>query len=157
MYASVRWISRSTLLLVGALAFNLSLAPALGAQTPTDGRWMAWLGCWQPTDPGAPVGGGQVCVLPKAGSAGVTFATIAAGKVVAERDVVADGRPHAITEGGCRGTEVFEWSKDSRRLFRHADMTCTGGNQRSMTGILAFLPDDKWVQIEAAGVKDNLG
>ncbi len=157
MYASVRWISRSTMLVVGAFALTLTLAPALRAQTPTDGRWMAWLGGWQPTDLGAPVGGGQVCVLPRAGSSGVTFATMGAGKVVGEREVIADGRPHTIAEGGCRGSEVFEWSKDSRRLFRRAEMTCTGGNQRSMTGVLAFLPDDKWVQIEAAGVKDNMG
>jgi len=143
-----------------ALGLSLALAalalatPARG-QAPADAHWLPWLGCWEivvPTGQTAPPGRAQVCVHAAPGAPGATFVNMLGGKVVSQEEVVADGARHSVAQGGCTGWQTASWSADGRRLFHHSELDCGAGNKRSSSGVMAFLPDDQWLQVDAAGV-----
>ena len=147
-------LRRLLLLAAAVLGASAALTSSARAQAPADARWLPWLGCWQAVAPdGATLSGGpQVCVHAAAGAPGVTFASLLAGKVVSQREVVASGARSPIAEGGCRGWESNTWSADARRVYRRSELNCDGGGRRTSTGVISFLPDDRWVDIDAAGV-----
>ncbi len=146
-------------LLLAALGLIAAAAPAR-AQAPADGRWLPWLGCWEAM---APAGQrtvttpAQLCIHANAGARGVTFANLVGGKVLGEHEVVADGARHPVAEGGCRGWETAVFSQDAHRVFRRTELDCDGGGRRVSTGVIAFLPDDQWVEVDAAGLPHNRG
>lgn len=144
-------------LLLALLA--LAAAPAR-AQAPADSRWLPWLGCWEATAPAgqktvaAPA---QLCIHSSPGAPGATFTTLVAGKTLGRHDVVADGNRHPVAEGGCHGFETATWSHDAHRVFRRTVLDCDGGGRRISTGVISFLPDDEWVEVDAAGTAGSRG
>ncbi len=147
-------------LLVALLALLAGVAAPARAQAPADARWLPWLGCWETMAPAgqrAVSTQAQLCIHSRAGTPGVTFANLVAGKVLGEHEVVADGARHPVAEGGCRGWETATWSRDARRVFRRTELDCDGGVRRTSTGVIAFLPDDEWVEVDAAGLPNNRG
>jgi len=151
--------TRRLLFLVVAAAIGVAVAggPAR-AQAPADGHWLPWLGCWAPVPgPDQPDNAtkGGLCIHATAGAPGVTFATVAEGKVIGQHPIVADGARHTVTEGGCQGWESAKWSSDGRRLLRRAELDC-GGARRLISGVLLMQPESRWTDIEAAGTPGNM-
>src|SRR5262245_49659189 len=122
---------------VGAVILTAWLAvPAMAsAQTTnrTTNRWAPCIGCWAlvtedvregagtslasalvpgrgepaaPIDPTTP----QTCVAPL--GEGVTITTTVPDRPPMTQTIVADGSPHDIADGNCRGVERTEWSKN---------------------------------------------
>ena len=50
-------------------------------------------------------------------------------------DAPARRRASPGAENGCRGTEQSEWSSNGRRLFAHAEVTCSDGSARTISGL----------------------
>jgi hypothetical protein len=140
-------------------------APVLAQQSApvsTDARWTAWLGCWQQleetvrdrnpidADPrdAVPTPGVVVCVTPAKESAGVTFSTIVEKQSALEETVVADGSNRAIDEPGCKGSQRARWSETGTRLFAHAQLSCTDGSTRTISGLTTIAPGPVWVEIQ---------
>jgi uncharacterized membrane protein YgcG len=148
------------LLLVG------SIAPAFAQQPPTagrvDARWTAWFGCWQQleetvkdtslieSDTRNPVvtKGVVVCVTPADDPPGVTINTIVETQSALEQTIVADGSNRAIDEPGCQGSQRARWSENGRRLFAHAELSCTNGVKRTISGLTTIAPGSIWVDIQ---------
>ena len=57
-------------LFMGALMVLVMAPLSLGAQE-TDSRWLAWMGCWQPADPGAEAVDAMLCFRSVTDGAGV--------------------------------------------------------------------------------------
>lgn len=129
-----------------------SLLATLGADMPArdGGSWTAWHGCWRAAD-NAGVPGQIVCMLPGATAAEVRMVTIADDAVQGTVVVRADGVPRVVSEGGCTGTEVAQWSRDGRRVFMRAELECDGLHRVS-TGVLAMTGEEEWVDVQAATV-----
>jgi hypothetical protein len=115
-----------------------------------DVRWTPWLGCWQLS--GEPV---RVCVAPMADARGVTLSTYvddAAGEprpaAVLEQTLVADGARHAIAEAECRGSQDAAWSTTGERLFARAELTCSDGAARAVSGLSMIAADGSWIDIQ---------
>jgi len=130
------------------LAATLAAAPAAAQQL--DARWTPWLGCWQLS--GEQV---RVCVTPMADASGVTLSTYvndAAGEprpaAVLEQTLVADGARHAIAEAECRGHQSAEWSRTGERLFARAELTCSDGAARAVSGLSMITADGSWIDIQ---------
>ncbi len=164
-----------TLAVICLVAAGLSAASPAAAQS-VDARWAPWMGCWdlltqqapRPGDatPGRPVPGRRatpvdgerprVCV--EARGAGVVLRTIVAERPVLEQAIVADGVSRPITEAACRGTERAEWSRDGRRLFSRAELTCPGQPARTVSGMTLFGRDGTWIDTQAVsvGARENV-
>jgi hypothetical protein len=137
--------------------------------------WTAWLGCWElvqddtraviasvlatgnasarpsaarPTDM-------RVCVTQDASNAGVKMTTFAAGQVVLEQTIVADGRQQPANETGCTGSQRAEWSDNRRQLFMHAEIQCKDQPRRSISGLTLIADGPAWLDIQALGVNGN--
>jgi len=131
------------------LTIALSAAPALAQQV--DARWTPWLGCWQLA--GEPV---RVCVAPSEDARGVVLRTYvdnaaAAGASrppVLEQTIVADGARHEIAEAECRGHQSAEWSATGERLFARAEITCSDGAARTVSGLSTIAADGAWIDIQ---------
>ncbi len=144
-----------------------SVAPA-AAQVPAqsvavDPRWSAWLGCWQQLEdsvrsqsvPDAladreprPVEGVMVCVTPADSPAAVTFRTIVEQQSALEETVVADGSSQPVTGSGCQGSQRARWSDNGRRLFARAELVCSDGGARAVSGLTTLGPGPMWVDIQ---------
>jgi hypothetical protein len=139
----------STLALTAAVAASSLDARLASAQTvtaQTDSRWIAWLGCWAPSDgPSASV----TCVIPIEGSRSAEALTIARGVVVTRQRLDASGRPHSIDGNGCRGSETVNWSNAGKRVYVHTDFTCGSSNTPgSSAGLFAISNTGEWIRVE---------
>src|SRR5262247_3277878 len=134
--------------------------------------WMAWLGCWELIQDDTRSGIGsvpitgtasarpsasrptdmRVCVTQDASTAGVKMTTFAAGQVVLEQTIVADGREQPIKETGCTGSQRAEWSDNRRQLFMHAELQCKDQPRRSVSGLTLIVDGPAWLDIQALGV-----
>lgn len=140
---------------------TLGVAPA-SAQPPTaaparepaaktktlplsDARWAPWVGCWRSVDDPAGAGA-RLCVTPTA--EGVATTTVVGGQSIASELRIADGRPHPIAEGDCRGTETARWSTRALRLYRTATVTCEGDAPRTRSTVSFFVNGPTWVDVE---------
>jgi len=150
-----------------AAASPRGLAVAL-AEADVDSRWTGWLGCWQQLEdtvrdesvPDAlrdadprPTPGVMVCVTPSGTPAGVTFNTVVDKQASLEETVVADGTNRPIDEAGCQGSQRARWSENGRRLFAHAELTCTDGSTRTISGLTTIAPGPMWVDIQAVTIE----
>ena len=126
-------------------ALFLALAGAASAQT-ADARWAPFIGCWELTD-----GGSSTCVAP-APSGAVTLSTRVEGQQVLEQTIVADGATHPLTEEGCTGSQRSEWSRDGRKLFSRADLTCANQPRRTVTGLALMTGDASWIDVQAVEI-----
>jgi hypothetical protein len=153
-----------------ALASAVLLFPFVSSAQdhPTDPKWNAWLGCWelvienardaatrpspsrrtlQSSGPSRP----QICVAPSGN--GVTFTTQVGGQPAIEQTVIADGADHPITDAECRGTQRAEWSRDGRKLYSRANLSCSAdkGN-RSVSGFSILGANGTWTDVQAVDV-----
>jgi hypothetical protein len=151
-----------------ALASALLLFPlvARAQQHPTDPKWNAWLGCWElvlenardgasrPSPSRRPLQGPtrpQVCI--EASGNGVTFTTTVGTQTPIQQTLIADGAEHAITDAECRGTQRAEWSRDGRKVYSRANLTCSAdkGN-RSVSGFSILGANGTWTDVQAVDV-----
>jgi hypothetical protein len=160
----MRMTSRCAIVTVALLASAAPAAAQSGAApAPAGTPWAAWLGCWQQleestrgenlADPGAaddavPTRGVVVCVAPAENPAGVTLSTIVEKQFAFEETMIADGVRRAIDEPGCSGTQSAEWSTSGRRLFARAELSCSDGTTRTISGLTTLAPGPVWVDIQ---------
>jgi hypothetical protein len=161
---------RSNPLKMLALAVALLFLPVIAdAQSQgTDPKWNAWLGCWElvledardaatrPNPARRPLAQPrderpQVCV--EAAGNGATLTTRVANQSAIQQTIVADGVEHPITDGDCRGTQQAEWSKDGKRLYSRAELSCGNdkGNRR-VSGFSILGANGTWTDIQAVDV-----
>ena len=154
------------------LVAAVGIPVAASAQDVTgNSSWMAWLGCWEliqdDTRSGSssvPVTGTvgarpsasrptdmRVCVTQDASNVGVKMTTFAAGQVVLEQTIVADGREQPVNETGCTGSQRAEWSDHRRQLFMHAELQCKDQPRRSVSGVTLIADGPTWLDIQALG------
>jgi hypothetical protein len=130
-----------------ALAALLGAVPVAPQQL--DSRWTPWLGCW--TLSGEQV---RVCVSPAEDQRGVILRTYVTPESdpgqtpVLEQTLVADGARHAIAEAECRGHQSAEWSSAAERLFARAELTCSDGAARRVSGLSMITANGVWIDIQ---------
>jgi len=141
-----------SLAIVGVAA--LAMSPTVQAAPGPSDDWLAWVGCWElvvDEDSDEPVEGTRrVCVEPT--DDGALLATTVDDREVLRRTVVADGRPRAIDEGGCYGTERAWWSGDRARLLVESDLECQGGTHRQSSGVSLLVSRNRWSDVQVANV-----
>jgi hypothetical protein len=93
----------------------------------------------------------EVCVAAAAEPPGVTMTTRVAGTVALEHTASADGVAREVTDSECRGTQRSEWSRDGRRLFATADLTC-GDERRRVSGLTMLEADGTWLDVQSIAV-----
>jgi hypothetical protein len=154
-----------------ALALAVLLFPLVSSAQdhPTDPKWNAWLGCWelvlenardgssrpspsrrtlqQPSGPSRP----QICIAPSGN--GVTLTTTIVNQPAIQQTIVADGAEHPITDAECRGTQRAEWSRDGRKVYSSADLSCSAdkGNRR-VSGFSILGANGTWTDVQAVDV-----
>ena len=141
--------------IAGALA--LAITTTAGAQSATarraahtDARWYPFLGCWQSDSAASEASSSSsvACVAPVAGSSGVEMMSVVHGRVTARERLDATAGAHAIDGQGCKGTETSSWAASGRRVYLHADYTCSTGIHGSSATLLALTPDGAWLRVE---------
>ena len=131
-------------LLVAAALLGMGATPALGQNTTVDSRWLAYLGCWEPTQSAK----SQVCVVPVAGTPDVELITIVKGEVAARERITANGERQATSHDSCTGWQTVEWSVRGQRLYVRSGDTCPSG-ENTGTGVIAMTGDgDGWLYIQ---------
>jgi hypothetical protein len=137
---------------VVVLAAAALMAGPVFAQS-LDPRWTPWLGCWKLS--GEPV---RVCAAPSADGRSVTLSTYVDGAgaesrtPVLEQTLVADGARYAVAEAECRGHQSAEWSATGQRLFARAELTCSDGAARTVSGLSMIAAADVWIDIQGVDV-----
>jgi uncharacterized membrane protein YgcG len=119
------------------------ISAAAGARQ-ADTRWSPWLGCWQLAGDRV-----RVCVEPFQGATGVRLTTTVenTNDPVLAQTLVADGARQPVAEGDCSGWQQADWSATGERLFASAELTCTDGSTRKVTG-LSTIVADTWIDIQ---------
>jgi hypothetical protein len=156
---------------VAALALVLGASAAAQQPPPAraaDGRWQAWLGCWQLLDErvrtqvdvtandgrrersGRAATGTEVCVAPAA--QGVTLTTLIGSERALEETIVADGTDRPVSDDDCRGTKRSEWSSDAPRLYSTADISCSDQAPRRISSLSMMTPGPTWVDIQVIDI-----
>jgi hypothetical protein len=59
-----------------------------------------------------------------------------------------------MNEAGCTGVQRAEWSREGRRLFARAELTCTSQPARAISGLSTITSDGTWLDVQAT---DNDG
>src|SRR5688572_9715401 len=91
------------------LALGVALAGlpwSASAQVGGDTPWLAWVGCWagsEVTDDQGQTQDFTVCFQPTADPEVIELVTYENGELLNLEELVADGTPTAIAEGGCEG------------------------------------------------------
>jgi hypothetical protein len=144
--------------IAAALLISLScltgpLAAPLEAGEPDqtqENRWTAWVGCWEDAE-GAD-DGLLVCFTPLPGMDGVEIRTWIDDELLAAEEVVADGRPVPVEEGGCVGSRTARWSADGARVYISSELRCGEGVTRVTSGVMALADQGRhFLEIHAAG------
>ncbi|HET9441177.1 MAG TPA: hypothetical protein VFO52_13455 [Longimicrobiales bacterium] len=129
----------------------LATALATAAQaSPPDDAWLAWAGCWRADGDSSTR---SLCIVPDAD--GARMITVSAGRIESETRMVADGRPHAITQEGCTGTETARWSVDRKRVFIDAQLNCGNNITRKVNGMFVMLGRDQWTSVQSITTSEN--
>lgn len=137
-------------LLVGALLLVGTTQAAVSQDT--DPRWLPWFGCWEPADGLAE--GTMLCIRPVAGDVGVEMLTVAAGEIVSQEMVRADGQELEMSREGCDGWERAEFSADAHRVYLRSEYTCEGDVQRTSSGLFS-MASTGWVDVNAVDVEND--
>ena len=119
---------------------------------------LQWAGCWDLENNQADAeeletADRRLCV--ESADATLTVVTLVDGVSIRRDELHTDGRPRAVEDGGCSGTEQAVVSADGHRLYTSADLTCDGGARRLASGISALLSPDTWVDIQVVRVGDE--
>ena len=128
------------------LAAALTMAP-LTAQD-VDGRWMAFLGCWEPT--GEVAESGLLCVRPA--DNGVELFTVVEGEITTSDIMVANAEQRPRSMEGCDGWEAAEFSADGRRVFTRSEFACGGGEPRASSGVMSLTAPTQWLDVRSMDV-----
>ena len=151
-----RFTRGSAALAVGLAAGLLAgAAPGARAQTQTDPRWDAWIGCWAPTtakqlQQGSGANALLVCVMPVTGSTGVDVATVADTQVVARERIEASGERRAVDRDGCSGWDSAQWSATGARVYVRSELACQGNLRRRSNGVMALSAEGEWLDVRSA-------
>ncbi len=119
---------------------------------------LQWAGCWDLEDgreDAAELEGADRRVCVELSDATLTVVTLIDGSPVRSDELHTDGRPRAVEDGGCTGTEQAVVSSDGHRLYTTADLVCDGGSRRLASGISALLSPDTWIDIQVVRVDDE--
>ena len=138
-------------IVLGAMAL-LTIAIPAHAQENIDGRWLAFVGCWEPVN--GEDDAGLLCFSPSDG--GLEMQNIVAGEVVATEHLVADGQLRPVSAAGCEASESLEFSEDGRRVFTRSEFVCGGDLARSGTGIMSFVAPNRWIDVRALDVEGEV-
>jgi hypothetical protein len=153
-----------------AVASVLVLFPVVSsAQQSIDPKWTPWLGCWElvlenardaatrpspsrrTLSPSTASSRPQICIEPS--GLGVTLTTRVAGQQAIQQTIVADGLDHSISDKECHGTQRAEWSRDSRKIYSRADLTCSNDKgARQVSGFSILGVNGTWTDIQAIDV-----
>jgi hypothetical protein len=132
---------------LSAALFAVAFASPAAAQD-VDDRWMAFLGCWEPTSDEADAG--LLCVRPLEG--GVELFTVVDGEVTTSDVMVANGEQRTRSMEGCRGSETSEFSADGRRVFTRSEFVCGESLPRSSTGVMSLTAPTQWLDVRSMDV-----
>jgi hypothetical protein len=133
-----------------ALAGGPLAAHSVEGEQTHESRWMAWVGCWEDAE-GAD-DGLLVCFTPLPGMDGVEIRTWIDNELLAAEEVVADGRPVPVEEGGCVGSRTARWSADGARVYISSELQCGEGVTRVTSGVMALADQGRhFLEIHAAG------
>jgi hypothetical protein len=135
-----------TTVLAGVAA--LTLAVPAQAQQDRDGRWMAFVGCWEAV--GAEEELGLMCF--DYDGDGVMLTNHVGGQVASTERLVADGQQRPVSVEGCEGWETVEFSDDGRRAFTRTEFFCGTDEARTGTGVMAFTSPNRWADVRALDV-----
>jgi hypothetical protein len=133
-------------IIIAAILFGV-VPPAVAQNV--DARWAPFIGCWDLAD-----GGATTCVAPASG-AGIVMTTRVDGKPILDQAIVADGAARAVVEPGCTGSQSAEWSRDGRKLFARAELTCANQPRRTVSGLMLMTGDAAWLDVQAVEVAGN--
>ena len=137
----------SAALFAAALSTIPLLTAPLAAQD-VDGRWMAFLGCWEPT--GDATETGLLCVRPA--QDGVELFTVVDGEITTSDIMVANGEQRPRSMEGCEGWEAAEFSADGRRVFTRSEFACGGGSPRTSSGVMSLTAPTQWLDVRSMDV-----
>jgi hypothetical protein len=137
-----------------ALALVATATASVSAQqTRTGPKWLAWVGCWTASLPGASAfatpaeNGSVVCITPSAqGGDAVDVTTINDGKVASTQRIDASGSDRALEAKGCTGVQRASWSADERRVYLRSSSTCDG-LKSSTSAILSLTATGEWLDV----------
>lgn len=152
-------MGRRIIALLGIVAPLALARPAEAALSATqESSWLAWIGCW---DGSAEVGSEEaatftVCFRPLTTGGGVEIRTYTDGDLVSTEQMIADGAPRAVEEGGCAGERTATWSRDGARVFLTSELSCGEGITRETKGLLSILPGgEAWVEVQSVRAGDG--
>ena len=131
---------------VALITAPLVTAPV--AAQDVDGRWMAFLGCWEPT--GEVTESGLLCVRPAEG--GVELFTVVDGETTTSDIMVANGEQRQRNMEGCEGWEAAEFSTDGLRVFTRSEFVCGGGSPRASSGVMSMTAPTQWLDVRSMDV-----
>ena len=139
---------------VAALGLAVVATTSLSAQQARVGpKWLAWVGCWTASVPGAsafatqPDNGTLVCITPSAqGAETVDVTTVNDGKVVSTQRLDASGAERQVDAKGCTGVQRAAWSADERRVYLRSSSTCDGLTS-STSAILSMTATGEWLDV----------
>lgn len=151
-----------------------TLAAPAAASAQTD-KWSPWLGCWSlvtedvheglgsaraaalspldaPLDAplAPPESVPRVCVV-RSGN-GVMTTTTAPGQSPVTESIEADGPPRPISDGECTGSERTEWSRNGKRLFAQAEVSCADQSLRMTSGLGLITSSGDWLDVRSVRI-----
>ena len=131
-----------------ASAMLVAVSAAPMAAQEMDGRWMAFVGCWEPVSEVSE--DGILCV--QFADDGVEAYTMLDGEVATSDLMVADGSRQESSAEGCEGWESAEFSADGRRVFTRSEFVCGGEVRRTATGVMSLIEPTEWIDVRSVDV-----
>jgi hypothetical protein len=147
------------LLLSGVVGHSTAFAQAEDQATDqaTDGRWLAFMGCWQPvtesTTRDVPVA--LVCLQPIVGDIGIEMVSVQNGEISARRTIRADRQRYDSSQAGCAGWDRGDFSAQPGRVFLTSEYVCDSDVTRTTTGLLAMVSSEEWVEVKVVTIGDG--
>ena len=144
--------TRTQASLVVAALLATGAAPVRGQNAGIDPRWLAYIGCWQPTATAK----SSLCVVPAAGTSAVDLVTIVKGQVTAREHIAATGERSDSAPAEC-AWHGAEWSTNGQRLFLRSEDTCAAATPRDGTGLITMSGDGTWLYIQGVTLGGQTG
>ncbi len=144
--------------IAGALTTLILLSAVAGRGTAfaqaTDGRWLAWMGCWQPVAEAATrdAPDALLCFQPLSSDVGVEMVSVEDGEISTRQTVRADGQRHESSLEECTGWDRGDFSARPARVFLASEYVCDGDVVRTSTGLLAMVSSEEWVEVKVVTV-----
>jgi len=151
---------------VATLILGQAWAPLSSAQEVADegkgSGMVAWHGCWQPEEAGEDtvpfiIEGAPhaLCIDSGKGANSIRLRAMTDGRVVAEEELIADGKRHSFDEDECTGWKRAMLSDDRQRVYLQSETTCGSGNKSHLSGAMQVLDRSRWIDINVMRVGDQ--